>query len=41
MDSKTYIRGCALFMFDQGKNNIEATRVISEFYQEDKMTERT
>ena len=41
MDSKTYIRACALFMFDQGKNSKEATRVISELYPEDAMTERT
>ena len=41
MDSKTYIRACALFMFDQGKSTKEATRVISELYPEDAMTERT
>ena len=28
-------------MFDQGKNTKEATRVISELYPEDAMTERT
>ena len=41
MDSKTYIRACALFMFDQGKSTKEASRVISELYPEDAMTERT
>ena len=41
MDSKTFIRACALFMFDQGKSTKEASRVISELYPEDAMTERT
>ena len=36
MDSKTYIRVCALFMFDQSKSTKEA----SELYPEDAMTER-
>ncbi len=37
----TYNRACALFMFDQGKSTKEATRVISELYPEDAMTEWT
>ena len=37
MDSKTYIRACALFMFDQGKSSKESTQVISDLYL---MTER-
>ena len=41
MDSKTYIRACALFMFDQGKSTKEASWAISELYPEDAMTERT
>ena len=41
MDSKTYIRACALFMFDQGKSTKEASRVISELYPKDAMIERT
>ena len=41
MDSKTYIRACALFMFDQDKSTKEASRLISELYPEDVMTERT
>ena len=41
MNSKTYIRACALFIFDQGKNSKEATRVISELYPEDAITKRT
>ena len=41
MDSKTYIRACALFVFDQGKSNKEASRVISELNPDNAMTERT
>ena len=41
MESKAYIRACALFMFDLGKSTKEATRIISELYPEDAMTERT
>ena len=41
MDSKTYKRACALFLFDQVKNIKEATLVISELYPEDAMTEWT
>ena len=40
MDSKTYIRACALFMFDQGKSTKETTQVISDLYPADSMTER-
>jgi hypothetical protein len=32
MDSKNYIRACALFMFDQGKSTKENTQVISDLY---------
>ena len=46
MDSKTYIRSCltrsnVLFMFEQVKNTKEVTRVISELFPENTMTERT
>ena len=41
MDSKTYTRACALFMFDQGKSSREVSRVISGLYPEYAMTERT
>ena len=34
MDSNTYIRACAVFMFEQSKNAKKATRVISEFYSD-------
>jgi [histone H3]-lysine36 N-dimethyltransferase SETMAR len=40
MDSKTYIRACALFMFDQGKSTKETTQVISDLYPADAVTER-
>ncbi len=40
MDSKTYIRACALFMFDQGKSPKETTQVISDLYPLDAVTER-
>ena len=40
MDSKTYIRACALFMFDQGKSTKETTQVISDLYPLDAVTER-
>ena len=40
MDSKTYIRACALFMFDQDKSIKEASMAISELYPEDAMTKR-
>ena len=40
MDSKIYIRECALLMFDQA-NTIEATSVVSELYPEHAMTELT
>ena len=41
MDSKTYIKACALFMFDHGKYTKEATLVISELHPEDDINERT
>ena len=40
MDSKTYIRACALFMFDQGKSTKDTTQVISDLYPADAVTER-
>ena len=40
MDSKTHIRACALFMFDQGKSTKETTQVISDLYPADAVTER-
>ena len=41
MDLKTYIRACALFTFNQGKNITVATRFICELYPEDAMTQQT
>ena len=41
MESKANIRACALFMLCQVKNTKKATRVISELYPDDAMTERT
>ena len=38
MNSKTYIRACAHFMFDQGKKTKKATWVISELSPEVVMT---
>jgi hypothetical protein len=40
MDSKTYIRACALNMFDQEKISKEITQVISDLYPADAVTKR-